>query len=57
MPPSRADGAVPPPKRVAADGARESCTSTDPPLDFDRISKPESRNTSSIAVLSASVVA
>ncbi len=42
---------------LSNDGVSESCTSRQPPPDFDRISNPESRNTSSMAVLSVSVVA
>ena len=38
-----------------ADGVSDSCRSTAPPELFDRISNPESRNTSSIGVLSVSV--
>jgi hypothetical protein len=41
----------------AADGVRFNRTSTPPADDFDRASKPESRNTSSMAVFSGSVVA
>jgi hypothetical protein len=42
---------------VSAEGVSDSSTSTVPPSDFDRIMKPESRKTASMAVFSASVVA
>ena len=41
----------------SADGVSDNWTSTVPAADRDRISKPESRKTSRIATLSASVVA
>ena len=42
---------------VSADGVSDSCSSTQPAALFDRISNPESRNTSSIGAFSVSVAA